>query len=771
MIILKSKFIQKAFILELIVTLLFVLWCFGKCDEYVFSAGELNKCSGGVIDFGDGTVGIEAQGLEEADLLDCSLVLRGGAYHIKVLYQSVSNYDNVSIDNCAGTVVLGTKNASVLRSSSFRLRDGLDEAESRFWIRPHFGLWFEGTDEIRIAVRYFGNGKLAIKEIQVEEKREYRVLVCLAVICTMLVCNLFYLCFIKNLENFEDSTRIVIAGIVGITFFSSMPYFAEFVKSGHDLEFHISRIVSLANALGEFQIPHRIQFEMLNGYGYAMPLYYGELFLLLPAVLYQLYLPLSICYQIFVVTVNFATAIISYWCFMKMSNDWKKGLAGSLIYTLSAYRLTNVMVRAAVGEYTAMIFLPLLLYGFWRIYSKNKNETISIKECLPIILAATGIINSHVLSCEMVLLFVVVFALVHWKKTFTKHIFMALLKSAFASLLFNIWFIVPFLQSQKMGIDVNGRAYRIESTGVYLSRLFGMFHIFGGGMLLSIGMTFDLSIVIFLFVFIKKKNWKLECTGNVRAAAECFALGLLALFLASSLCRWDDLAYVSKKIADFFGMVQFAWRYLGIATVFLATMIIFLLQILEEHMDAYSYRWVMFVLIAATVIGEGHFLMEYVNVQGEIRYYSSSDVGTMSVSGAEYVRKGTDLNAYKNRNIAYAEGMENVEFSYGGNGTYYLKCSNKTDEAVFLDVPVQSYDNYRIYMDNEEELAWETGENNRIRLAVPGNYDGTIRIKYVVPVLWRLCELVSLAAWGILIVMLLQRFFSIFEKFVRKLSL
>lgn len=47
MTILKSKFIQKAFILELIVTLLFVLWCFGKCDEYVFSAGELNKCSGG----------------------------------------------------------------------------------------------------------------------------------------------------------------------------------------------------------------------------------------------------------------------------------------------------------------------------------------------------------------------------------------------------------------------------------------------------------------------------------------------------------------------------------------------------------------------------------------------------------------------------------------------------------------------------------------------------------------------------------------------------
>lgn len=47
-------------------------------------------------------------------------------------------------------------------------------------------------------------------------------------------------------------------------------------------------------------------------------------------------------------------------------------------------------------------------------------------------------------------------------------------------------------------------------------------------------------------------------------------------------------------------------------------------------------------------------------------------------------------------------------------------------------------------MGNGVELCVIIGENNKVRVLIPGNYEGTIWIKYVVPVLWRLCELISL---------------------------
>ena len=67
--------------------------------------------------------------------------------------------------------------------------------------------------------------------------------------------------------------------------FSSLLCFADFLFYGHDLDFHIGRIAALSNSIQNGQFPQRIEQSMLNGYGYATPLFYGELFLYFPAIL------------------------------------------------------------------------------------------------------------------------------------------------------------------------------------------------------------------------------------------------------------------------------------------------------------------------------------------------------------------------------------------------------------------------------------------------------------------------------------------------------
>ncbi len=739
-----------------------LLWCFGSCESFTFTKDSFaNSMEGELTSFGEDAVGIESwpdpavlqeQPPEGFEILNCSKVLKSGAYEVSILYDSLSSQETVSIDQSSGSLRCHTQYGAALRALDLRLVDGLYEAESRFWLRPGCK-----KTEIRFSVWYNGSGRLAVTAIRVEEKRAYRVALCAALAFFMAFCDFLYLVFVRPQSGFRDlKKKGAIAVILGITLAASITSVTDFLYHGHDLRFHISRMIALADGLREMQIPHRMQFGMLNGYGYASPLFYGELFLLLPAILYNFYVPIQTCYQVFVTVVNFCTCMVSFWCFTKMTQDWKKGLFGAGLYTLSAYRMTNVMVRAAVGEYTAMLFLPLLVYGFWNLYTKGPDEKIGLKDYLPIVLSATGLVNAHVLSCEMAVIFILIFVLWNWKKTLRKSVFTALVKSGVLTLLLNLWFLVPFLMSMRMDVNVSGGLRQIEGNGVYPVQLFGIFHTASGEtiqrgtqweMPLALGLPFVLGLVLFLLVYLYKEVWGLLEDKQMKAAKTCMALGMAAVFMASTFCWWDNLLYISERIARITGMIQFPWRYLGIASVMFTVMILFLIRVLEAHATKKTVWGVMAVMAAAVVFTEGYFIMDYVNIQDEVRLYAESDLGTMQVMGAEYKLAGTDLEGYKRRTLTYEEGVENISFTYDKKGTYDLVCENKTGHVSFVDVPVQKYDNYHAYTE-QGELSLDSGENNRIRVLLPVDFAGTIRLQYEVPLLWRVCEWISCMAWG-----------------------
>ena len=290
-------------VMEFVCVAFFLLKCFDSCTSLTFSKDSFEKSMDGEFTlFGEDAVGLEVwpdpaqlqgQQPEEFELLHCGAVLGSGAYQVNIIYDSVSSQDMVSIDQSSGSLRFHTQYGALLRASELRLADGLQEAETRFWLRPGCR-----QTEVNLSVWYHGSGRLAVKEIRIEEKRAYRVILCVAVAFFMAFCDFLYLVFVRTKAGVSDvKKKWIVAGILGITVFASITYFADFLycNPGHDLQFHISRIISLAEGIREMQIPHRMQFEMLNGYGYASPLFYGELFLLLPAVLYNFYVPVQTC--------------------------------------------------------------------------------------------------------------------------------------------------------------------------------------------------------------------------------------------------------------------------------------------------------------------------------------------------------------------------------------------------------------------------------------------------------------------------------------------
>ena len=98
----------------------------------------------------------------------------------------------------------------------------------------------------------------------------------------------------------------------------------------------------------------------LYGHGYANSLFYCDTFLVIPAILRLIGFPMSVSYGGYICLVNLTTAVIAYICFCGIFRNRVTGMFGSMLYTLAPYRVYNIYNRSAVGEYTAMIFLPLL---------------------------------------------------------------------------------------------------------------------------------------------------------------------------------------------------------------------------------------------------------------------------------------------------------------------------------------------------------------------------------------------------------------------------
>ena len=64
--------------------------------------------------------------------------------------------------------------------------------------------------------------------------------------------------------------------------------FEDDIFIGHDLRFHMNRIVGIKEALMDHQFPPKIYPYTNNGYGYASPIFYCDLFLYPFAILYYL---------------------------------------------------------------------------------------------------------------------------------------------------------------------------------------------------------------------------------------------------------------------------------------------------------------------------------------------------------------------------------------------------------------------------------------------------------------------------------------------------
>lgn len=765
-----TSFLRKKplLIFILVLELLVLLWvgslCFLPRTSLTISGADMQSTENFPVTWnedGSATTFVELP-VDEAPMLEKGLELAPGAYDIQVAYQSIATPQGSTPDEyCyAGWVsVESDSNPNGILSKRLYLRDRATQAVERFTIRLG-----GQSDDLTLRVYQYGYGTLTIQQIQIQESMAYRFARVLGFLGIFAAVDLLYLVFADNpILKLKKPQKYVVLGVLLITVFGSIVFFSDFLLQGHDLKFHLYRIMNLAQSLRQGQIPQRLQAEMLNGYGYAAPLFYGELFLLFPALLLLLGVSVQMAYQMYAVAITLLTCFIAYWCFNKMTGDWKKSLFGAALYTLSAYRIINVILRSSVGEYTAIAFFPLVLYGFYRVYTAPDREKIPLGGYLPIALGLTGILQSHSLSCEITAFFIGAAVLVYIKKTIQPQRFLALAKAALLTLLLNAWYLIPFIQSiltTKLSLS-NANA---ETNAPYLMQIFAVFpDVLGGSfgrgtqqeLPMMIGPALAAALIIWFF-------WRIRQSGSSKkdsdfgAASAFFLWGAAALVLATNFIPWNNLESISPLLYKLAMMIQFPMRYLGFAGCFLVFGAVLLAGQMERQGLTQWANIFICVTLGLSILTTGSLSTKAANDLEETQMFSPGAIETLHVMSGEYVLFGTDMDALKSRELFEGEGVTAENYTREGLHSQ-VWCENTSEEDSYLDLPVAAYSNYHAWLEDGQETAVSTGENNRIRIIIPAGYSGMVELNYQEPVLWRVCEGISLVTLGGLLVVFFRR--------------
>lgn len=296
-------------------------------------------------------------------------------------------------------------------------------------------VWAKEPTRLQISAHFCGGGYLDINRIELERVANYTPVFLVTVLFLMMDVLFWEKVHISGMERKRRNFARV--GIIFIAFIASIPLMNRYVLMGNDIMFHLCRIEGIAEGLCSGQFPVRIMPQWWNEYGYGASMFYGDILLYIPATMLLLNYRLQTAYKFYMALLNFMTAWFAYKGFEKISKNQKIALFGAAIYSLNLFRLMNIYFNNGVGVYTAMAFLPLIMAGLYCIEEKEGWIYLS--------LGLTGCIQSHMMTCEMIGIFMILFIIVCIKWVCQKTVFFNLCKAGSAVLLWNLWFLVPFL--------------------------------------------------------------------------------------------------------------------------------------------------------------------------------------------------------------------------------------------------------------------------------------------------------------------------------------
>lgn len=363
----------------------------------------------------------------------------------------------------------------------------------------------------------------------------------------------------RNLK--KDIIALVI--ILAFSLLISRALFTQGFYTVHDDQ-QIARQFLFNQAITSGQFPVRWVNELGFGFGYPLFVFYPPFVYILGEIYHLLGFSFVESIKLVIFTSILASALAMY-LFVKTFWGRLAGIVAALFYIYAPYRAVDIYVRGALAESFSFVWLPLILWFFYKLTTTNK----SIYVTLSAILLALLMITHNLIFMPFMLLLPIYLAFFIWQSPDKKRSTIDSLLSIILAFGLSAFFWIPALLEKKYTIVddlllVNLAAYKLHFVNPI--QLWNWQWGYGGsvpgildGMSFKIGkIHIVLSLLIIAVAIAKRRSF------YARLVLLMSLLFLLSAFMTTKYSEpiWaliPPLAYM-----------QFPWRFLTFTTLFSA---------------------------------------------------------------------------------------------------------------------------------------------------------------------------------------------------------
>ncbi len=506
-----------------------------------------------------------------------------------------------------------------------------------------------------------------------------------------------------------------------------LPLFTVNCINGHDVIYHLLRIEALAEGIREGLPFLRVNVLFFGGEGYASSMFYPDTLTYIPAMLRAAGVGINLSYHIFVAVTIVLGFLSAYFCTKMITLNRQSALITAVIFTLCQYHIEDIYTRSAVGEYTAMIFIPLVIYGIWDFMFKDCEKPWILG------IGMTGVVLCHTLTTVFCVGLCVLAVLFSIKKIMAKpSIILKLIATAVIVLLITAYYWLPMIeQMNSQVLKYTQDSFDLNYEKLLLKDVFGNAYNNAGWAVFA---------AVLPRVFIKSKK------NIIKFADMCTVMGILFALCTTGFFPWG-------RLARFLGFIQFPWRLLIAASALLAVAGGIYIYEYVRSRSIPGEMAVMAVVLVMAVSAIGNFES---NDQGYYSYsgdYFSYAPYTAEVIGGEWLPVNAERNKLvKDAGVAYTDNGSEISVTREKNELRVTA----DERSKYLDVPFVYYKGYAAEDSEGRELKVSgDGENGRVRVYTQGA--GEIRVFYKGTTLQLLSTAISAAVLILLIFAVLYK--------------
>lgn len=504
-----------------------------------------------------------------------------------------------------------------------------------------------------------------------------------------------------------------------------------------------ARIVEMSRAFQDGHFPP-IWSENL-GFGYGMPLFefYAPLPYYITGAFYTLGLSLASSVKLLFLIPAIITLVGGFLLGRKLYGSLG-GLIVSSALVLAPYRAVNLFVRGALSEIWGLAMLPLILLGGIQVIKNEKNGWILL------VASITGLLLSHNLTALMFLPFSVLFLgsylfyFAKYKDWNLKQILCKILHFAgyyFLSFVLSAYYTIPALLEKdftRLDATILADYFDYNNHFLFIRQFFQDNWAYGGstygpmddisfylgfGQLVALLILFYLLLNSFFQFYSREKNIfkSLKNFGSRfwTAVVSSGALFLFALLLTTQKTQfiWDSIAFLE--------FLQFPWRFLNVAIVFLSILIGGVVVVTRNKVKRYIFTIVILTLL---IFNYQYFQPEeFVSIQEAQEYYYS-DVeklrNKMSTTLPDYIPIGIQEEVPElvpqEGQFFVCEMTESCEFEYSvvSDRVHKKEFDIHSDAEQLLVLTTAEYPGW-IVRHGEEAISKSPSQNGLLTSIIP----------------------------------------------------